>query len=165
MITINWLTKVITVPKADTTLLQTSPFELRELNLDTFRLALKDLEDDEAGMPYPHTHNHNTTVSVGGVTLARVVELINGYTVTFEPGATPYGVNLVGANSNVADKTNLNHVQVRAANSAGLIVAGGGDPVAIAAAVWSTPLANLTTGVGEFVKNKLLTVAKFIGLK
>jgi hypothetical protein len=118
-LSIDWLTKVITVPKADTTLIQSNPIEIRELNLDTFRLNLKAIEDSEEGMPFLDTHQHNTTVTVGGVTLARVVEIINGYTVTFEDGA--YRVNLVGANSNVADVLNLNTVQVAANNSAGLI--------------------------------------------
>ena len=117
-ITIDWPTGVINIPKADMTLLQSTPTEIRQLNLDTFRLILKDLEDGEEGMPWPKTHNHNTTVTVGGVTLARVVELINGYTVTFEDGQ--YAVNLVGANSNVGDKVNVNQVSVRSANSAGL---------------------------------------------
>lgn len=118
-ITINWPTKVINVPRADMTLVQSSPIEVRELNIDSFRLRLKDLEDDVEGIPFIRTHNHNTTVVVGGITLARVVEIINGYTVTFEDGA--YAVNLVGANSNIADVLNLNTVSVRSANSAGLI--------------------------------------------
>jgi hypothetical protein len=117
-ITIDWPNGVISVPKADTTLIQSTPTEIRQLNLDTFRLTLKDLEDSEEGMPWPKTHNHNTSVTVGGVTLARVVEIINGYTVTFEDGQ--YAVNLVGANSNVGDVVNVNQVSVRSANSAGL---------------------------------------------
>lgn len=117
-ISVDWGTKVITIAKADTQLVSSSPNEIRSLNLDTFRLALKDLEDSEAGMPHLDTHRHNTTVTVGGVTLARVVEIINGYTVTFEDGA--YAVNLVGANSNIGDVVNFNQVQIRSANSAGL---------------------------------------------
>jgi len=100
-------------------LVQTSPIEIRELNLNAFRLDLKDLEDDEEGMPFPDTHKHNTEVTVGGLTLARVIEIINGYTVTFEDGQ--YAVNLVGANSNVGDVINVNQVSVRSQNSAGLI--------------------------------------------
>ena len=118
-ISINWSTGVINVPKTDMTLIQSTPIEIRELNLNTFRLTLKDLEDDEEGMPFPKTHNHNTTVTVGGVQLARVVEILEPYTITFENGA--YAVNLVAANSNVADRLNLNQVSVRASNSAGLI--------------------------------------------
>lgn len=118
-ISVNWATKVITVPKADTTLIQSSPIEIRELNLNVFRLALKDLEDDAEGMPFLDTHQHNTEVLLGGIVYARVLEIINGYTVTFENGS--YALNLVGANSNVGDVVNFNQVSVRTANSAGLI--------------------------------------------
>lgn len=99
------------------TLIQASP-EIRQLDLDVFRLALKNLEDNEDGQIFIDTHRHNTSVAIGGLTLARVIEIINGYTVTFEDGQ--YAVNLVGANSNVADVTNVNQVSVRSANSAGL---------------------------------------------
>lgn len=117
-ISINFGTKVIDIPKNDMTLIQSVPTEIRQLNLDTFRLTLKDLEDSEDGMAFERTHKHNTSVTVGGVTLARVIEIINGYTVTFEDGQ--YAVNLVGANSNVGDVVNVNQVSVRSANSAGL---------------------------------------------
>lgn len=185
-ITINWPTGVISVPKADMTLIQSVPFEIRELNLDTFRLRLKDLEDDADGQVWATTHNHNTTVAVGGVILARVVEIINGYTVTFENGT--YAVNLVGANSNVGDVVNLNTVSVRAANSAGLTDSDLADVVwnelianhltagttgkalsdaGSAGNPWSTPVTGNTTAgtFGELVGKKLLTIAKFLGLK
>lgn len=185
-ISVNWSTKVINVPKADMTLVQSSPFEIRALNINTFRLKLRDLEDNEEGQPWIITHNHNTTVTVGGVTLARVVEIINGYTVTFENGS--YAVNLVGGNSNIADVTNLNSVQVRAANSAGLaelnlenvvwnalvanhLTAGTtGKALSDAGSAgnpWSTPVTGNTTAgtFGELVGKKLLTIAKFLGLK
>lgn len=124
-ISVDWGTRVIFVPKADTTLVQSAPQEIRVLDLNIFRLALKALEDDE-GITYPDTHQHNQPVTVGGVTLARVVEIINQYTVTFEDGQ--YAVNLVGANSNVSDQLNVNQVSVRSANSAGLVnVSGGAD--------------------------------------
>jgi hypothetical protein len=185
-ITINWPTGVISVPKADMTLVSSSPFEIRELDINTFRLRLKDLEDDAEGQPWPTTHNHNTTISVGGVTLARVVEIINGYTVTFENGS--YAVNLVGANSNIGDVVNLNSVSVRASNSAGLtelnlaasvwdeLVAGhltaGTTGKALSDAggagnPWGTPVTGNTDAgtFGELVGKRLLTVGKFLGLK
>ena len=118
-ITVNWATKVISVPKADTTLIQASPTEIRQLDLNTFRLTLKDLEDGEEGIVYLDTHRHVAPITVGGVELARVVEIINDYTVTFEDGQ--YAVNLAGANSNVGDRVNVNQVSVRSANSAGLV--------------------------------------------
>ncbi len=115
---VNWTTGEIFVPKFKSIVVQTNPLEIRQLNLDEFRLTLKDLEDDADGMSYLDTHQHNTTVTVGGVTLARVIEIINSYTVTFEDGQ--YAINLVGANSNVSDVVNVNQVSVRSANSAGL---------------------------------------------
>jgi hypothetical protein len=118
-ISIDWSDRIIYVPKADLTLIQSLPVEVREMNLNWFRLQLKDLEDSVEGMPFLDTHKHNTEVDVGGLVLARVVEIINDYTITFEDGQ--YAVNLVGANSNVGDRVNVNQVSVRTSNSAGLI--------------------------------------------
>lgn len=119
MISIDWATKVIYIPKNDLTLIQSTPTEIRELNLNNFRLTLKDIEDNVDGIVNLRTHNHNTEVSLGGIVFARIIEIINGYTITFEDGQ--YAVNLVGANSNVGDVINLNQVSVRSSNSAGLI--------------------------------------------
>ena len=49
-ITVDWPTKVISVPKADTTLIQASPTEVRELDLNVFRLVIADLQDGFDGM-------------------------------------------------------------------------------------------------------------------
>lgn len=117
-LSIDRLTNVIFVPKADMQLIQSTPSEIRQLDIDAFRLELKDIEDDPSGIGYTDTHRHVAPISVGGVTLARVVEVLEPYTVTFEDGQ--YQVNLVGANSNIADRTNLNQVGIRSANSAGL---------------------------------------------
>lgn len=125
-ITIDWGARVIQVPQADLTNLGGGIYEL---DLDWFRLQLKDLEDSEAGMAFPITHNHNTEVTVAGLTLARVIELINDYTVTFEDGQ--YAVNLVGANSNLSEKVNVNQVSLRSFNSAGLIVRAIGSGLSV----------------------------------
>lgn len=138
MININWVTKIITIPFADLTPVSGNVYSY---DLNNFRLELKDLEDSVEGMAFPKTHNHNTTVTVGGITLARVIEIINGYTVTFEDGQ--YAVNLLNANSNVADVTNVNQVSVRPFNSTGLIqiTQGSGvlpsDITAIESAIWN----------------------------
>jgi len=118
-ITIDWPSAIINVPRADLTLIQSTPVEIRELNLETFRAILNDLQDSEEGMPWPTTHEHYTTVNVGGVQLAHVLILLDPYTITFEDGQ--YAVNLVGANSNAGDRVNVNQVSVRSANSAGLV--------------------------------------------
>ena len=117
-ISIAWPTSVIYIPRADLALIQTTPTEIRELNINSFRLALKDLEDSAEGITFLKTHTHNTEVALGGLTYARVVEILVPYTITFEDGQ--YAVNLVGANSNVGDRVNVNQVSVRSANSAGL---------------------------------------------
>lgn len=120
---INWATKVITILQADLTFVSAG---LYELDVDALRLELKDIEDSEEGMVFPSTHNHNTTLTLSGVTYARAFEIINGYTVTFEPTGSPYSVRCIGANHNLGDVKNVNHVSLIIGNSAGLIVSAGG---------------------------------------
>ena len=109
-------TKVIFVPQSFLTFISAG---LYELDTDSFRLALKGLEDDAEGMVFLDTHRHNTIVLLGGIGYARTIEIINGYTVEFEDGQ--YAVNLVGSNNNIADVSVVNQVSVRSNNSAGLI--------------------------------------------
>lgn len=122
-LSINWATKVINVPQADLSIVATG---LYELDVDEFRLALKDIEDSEDGIPFPDTHRHNTQVTLSGVTYARTFEIINGYTVTFQDTGTPYAVRCVGANHNIADVKNVNNVSLIIGNSAGLIAVNTG---------------------------------------
>jgi hypothetical protein len=119
-ISIEWGTKVITIPQADLTFVSGV---LYELDVDAFRLDLKDLEDSEEGMPFPDTHRHNTEVVLSGVTYARFVEIINGYTVEFEDTASPYTVRCTGANHNLADVfvPGTSEVSLIIGNSAGLV--------------------------------------------
>jgi len=116
-VSVDWATKVITIPQADLTLVSGTTYQY---DVDEFRLALKDLEDDQEGIPFLDTHQHNTEVTIGGVTYARTFEIINGYTVEFEDGQ--YGVTLFGANHNIGDVLVRNQVSVLIQNSAGLIV-------------------------------------------
>lgn len=125
-VSITWGTKVIFVPKADLTPLGGN---LYELDVNAFRLELKDLEDSPEGMSHPDTHRHNTEVTLAGVTYARSVEIINGYTVEFEDDGTPAGhyvVSCVGANHNLADVKVPNGTSLIIGNSAGLIVRESG---------------------------------------
>lgn len=133
MITIDWKTSVINIPREDMVLIQSNPVEIRELNLNDFRLTLKDLEDDPEGISFQKTHKHSTEVELGGITYARVIEILEPYTITFSDGQ--YAVNLKGANSNVGDRVNVNQVSVRSANSAGLVTAAAIDYDAIKDAV------------------------------
>lgn len=123
--TIDWATKVISIEQSYLTLLSGSVYEL-DVNL--FRLDLKNLEDSTEGMPYPDTHSHNTEYTISGVTYARAFQIINGYTVTFENTGTPYVVSCTGANHNIADVTNFDGgMSLLPNNSAGMIVVSSGS--------------------------------------
>lgn len=167
-ISIDPLTHVIHVPKSDLTLVQNSP-EIRELDLNVFRLELKAYESAEYGMYLLKTHNHNTEVTLGNLTFARVIEILPPYTVTFEDGQ--YAVNLVNANSNISDRTNVNQVSVRSANSAGLVAATSTvttqDINAIADAVWDELLADHLSVAGSTAKTikEIKTKATLASLK
>ena len=117
-ISVDPLTDEIYVPKADLTLIQASP-EVRELDVNAFRLWLLDWEDGEDAIPRPKTHTHNTEVTLAGLTYARIVEVLSPYTVEFEDGQ--YTVNCVGANHNISDKKVANQVSLIVNNAAGLI--------------------------------------------
>jgi hypothetical protein len=123
-ITIDWQTRVITIDRDYLGVpTQTVPSFIYSLDTDDFRLDLKELEASVAGMSHLDTHQHNTEVPLGGVIYARVIEIINGYTITFEDGQ--YAVNLFGSNNNIGDVVNVNQVSVRTNNAAGLIVDPG----------------------------------------
>jgi hypothetical protein len=164
-VSVNWGTRVITIPQSYLTFISGT---LYELDVEQLRLDLHDLLDDNEGMAYPDIFRHATEFTLSGVTYARFIEIINGYTITFEEVGPPYRVRCVGANHNISDVQNLNNVSLIIGNSGGLVVADGGDPIAIADAVWSRPTssASATAGsVGEWLVKKVLTVGKFLGLK
>lgn len=173
-ISIDWNTKVISVPQSDLTLVSGS---LYELDTNDLRLSLKALEAEisqDGGMPFEDTHRHNTEVTVAGTTFARTIEIINGYSILFTPDSQ-WSVRLVGSNNNFFDVENgilnQNQVHVISNNSAGLIVktlAGGvGTPAEVADAVWDAQRSSHTVSgsFGEYIGKFLLTIQKFIGLK
>lgn len=121
MITINRISNIINIPRSDLTQISGS---LYELDINWFRLQLKDIEDSDDGMIFPDTHRHNTEVVLSGVTYARTFEILPPYTVEFEDVGVPYIVRCVGANHNLADVKTLNQVSLIIGNSAGLIVSG-----------------------------------------
>ena len=141
-ISIDYLTQVISIPQADLTPVGGAFYEM---DINWFHLQLRDWEDDPNGIFMPTTHDHTDPVDIGGVTIARVVRIINGYTVTFEDGS--YVVTLTGANSNILDVTNLNSVSVRSANSAGLVATPELQYSSYEGAVWYD---SGTTNVGTF---------------
>jgi hypothetical protein len=126
-LSVDWPSGVITIPKADLTLVSGS---LYELDTDAFRLELKALEAAATeGITFLKTHNHNTEYTVAGVTYARAIIILAPYSVEFEDGA--YSVRLAGSNNNIFDVEAgilvQNSVQVIGQNSAGLIVVNSGS--------------------------------------
>ena len=121
---INWTTRVITIPKAYLTLVQSVPSIIYNLDINKFRKGVKLLEESVDGIVNDDTHTHNPEITISGTTLARVFNIINGYSIDFENDNEfdYYSVNLLGANSNIADVTIVNCVSIRSSNSAGLIV-------------------------------------------
>lgn len=177
-----WESKIIFVPKSVMPVSQTVPSEIRTLNVYDFHGYLRDLEASDSGVLYQPMHTFNPALDLGGVTLAPVVSIINGYTIVFEDGQ--YAANIVGGNSNIADVVNLNQVSVRSANSAGLqnvstptnVVTGTAlTAEQTAAAVWGATIRTLTSTVeGQNVVadllastefKQLLTTSNFLALK
>ena len=152
---VNWSTQLITIPLADLTLVSTG---LYQLNLSDFHEEIRRLEwEFTEGLPWPHIIDYVASVTFGGVTLAPVITVTNGYTVEFEAGM--YAVNLVGANSNIADVAVINGVSIRPQNSAGLqvVTQGSGvtaqDKTDIANTVWTHTDATTIKSDLNFVKD------------
>ena len=133
-LTLDPATKVISVPQADLALVTGT---LYELDTDAFRKNVMALLDDEAYIWMPDAFIHNTSVTVAGVTFARTIEFINGYSVAFENLA--YSVRLAGSNNNIFDVENgilvQNLVQVISQNSAGLVEVPSVDTTQIVSTV------------------------------
>lgn len=130
--TVDPKTFIITIPKTDLTLISGT---LYSMDTNAFRLALKNWEANgdglAGGITFPKTHNHNTTVTVAGITYARTVEILPPYSIEFEDGS--YTVKLIGSNNNIFDVENgilvQNYVQVISTNAAGLITVIQGSGV------------------------------------
>lgn len=150
MISIDWAAQIINVPQSHLTPVGGNVYEL---DAHEFFLDIKALEASEEGQPFPDAVRHNAAVSLSGIVLGHVVQIINDYTVTFEDGQ--YAVNIVGANTNISEVTNINQVSVRSYNSAGLQIAGSGitnqDKEEIVELIINDP--------------RFLSVGKFTGLK
>lgn len=129
-ISVNPLTHVIFVPKVDLIFISGT---LYNHDINTFRLQLKSWEDSEEGIVQQKTHNHNTEVTVAGITYARAISILPPYSVEYEDGQ--YTVILIGSNNNIFDAVGgilvQNQVQVIPTNSAGLIVKAIGSGLSI----------------------------------
>lgn len=162
MISIDWNTRIIYVPQSYLTLVSGIVYQL---DVEQFRLDLKDLEDSEEGMSFPVTHRRNAPVILSGITYAQSFEIINGYTITFEDTGSHYSVQFTGANHNIADVTNFDAVNLIIGNSAGLIevaTGSGPTPEQIADAVWDELKTghNINNSYGKIVQDMETQITK-----
>lgn len=158
--TVNWQTRVVSIPKTDLTLVTASP-EVYNLDLDTFRLAVRAIEASEAGIvfqtegqtaPNSGIIRHTPPSTFGNTTLARVVSMINTFKVEFEDGQ--YTVEIIGGNSNFNTEVVRNQVSIATNNSAGIVQVTSGSGLSAAQAtqleeLWK--LAGLDDGNPVFI--------------
>jgi len=156
---IDWPTSLITVNQADLTFVTGT---LYELDTDQFRKDLNALQASEIGMPWPTTHVHNTQVSVAGITLPRVIEIIAPYSIQFLPDSQ-WSVRLAGSNNNIFDIESgilvQNQVQVIPGNSAGLVI--GQATLTAAQSANLALIQTLANGI-TFQKNTALSNFPFV---
>ncbi len=113
---VNWDSRVITVPQSDLVDLGGGIYKL---DLELCHQELRRLEwEFTEGLSRLQILDYIPPLEAGGVIYARFVLLTNGYTFEFEDGQ--YAVNLSGANTNIHDYTVVNQVSIRPSNSAGL---------------------------------------------
>lgn len=171
-ITVDYATKVITVPQSDCTLISGTIYELDTEN--DFRLKLMALFADENHIWMNIPYAHNTEVTIAGTIYARAISIINGYTVEFSPNSQ-WSVVLKVSNNDIWDVESgilvQNQVQVIPTNAAGLIVGSGGiteqDKDDIASKTWAVDSSLLTDRdtIGGYVARSLLSLKNFLGNK
>ena len=123
-IDVNWVTGVITIPKADMPVIQASPFEIRSIDVEQLHLDLRTIQASVQGAPYSVTHDHVREYTLSGVTYPRALSILAPYTPEFEDGT--YGVAAQGGNQNILDRKVANQVSFLGNNSGGPLQ-GSGD--------------------------------------
>ena len=131
----------IIIPQADLTLISAGPPALYELDTDAFWEELKAWEASEEGIVFGDAQRHNSEYTVGGITYAQSVEILNStiipglvdeYEIFFSPD-TQYSVRLANSNNNLFDLQNgilaNTTTQVIPNNSAGLQIVTTGSGV------------------------------------
>lgn len=114
---IDWPSKVIFIPKSYMTLIRRRPYEVMELDVNQLHLDLRGLEASEQGMLWDHTHEHETPKTVSKSTVPRIVKIVNGYTITFEPGQYDVLIDKLISITNIDEVLNPNQVSIRITKS------------------------------------------------
>lgn len=114
---VNWLTKVISIPSADLVLVSGTRYQLP---MSDFLSEIRRLEwAFDGGLWAGQILDHaNARLNFAGGNYAPFDEVINDYTVQFTGAATR--VDLVGSNNNLIDVLIANGVSVVPSNSLGL---------------------------------------------
>ena len=114
---VNWITKVITIPTADLVLVVGNEYNLP---MQEFLDEIRRLEwDPSDGLWAPAILEHtNSKPNFAGASYAGFDSIINGYTITISGTATR--VNITGSNNNLIDVLNVTGVSLVPTNSAGL---------------------------------------------
>jgi len=144
---VNWITKVITIPTSDLTLVSGTRYKLL---MSDFLAECRRLEWDFAeGLWAPPILDHsNTRVDFAGVDYAPFDEVVNGYTVQVTGAATR--VDLIGSNNNIIDVLIATGVSVVPNNSAGLQIVSTGSGLS---AGQDAKLTNVDSAVNANLKN------------
>lgn len=136
---VDWITKVISVPTADLTLVSGTRYSL---DMADFLVEVRRLEwEFTEGLWAPTILDHtNTRLDFAGVNYAPFDDLLNDYTVQFTGVATR--VDLLGSNNDIIDVLIPTGISVVPSNSAGLQIVNTGSGVTqqdkddITAGVW-----------------------------
>ena len=122
---VNWITKVVSVPTDDLTLISGTRYSL---DMSDFLAEIRRLEWEFSGGLWASTilDHTNTRFDFAGVNYAPFDDLLNDYTVEFTGIATR--VDLLGSNNDIIDVLIPTGISVVPSNSAGLqIVQTGGS--------------------------------------
>ena len=120
-VTLNHNTLVFSVPQSDLSLVSGSLYECDTNWLKQQMMAILAAAE---GIEKEDSFIHFQEYTVVGITYARAIQVINGYSIEFTPDSQ-WSVRLAGSNNNFFDVENgiliQNQVQVIAQNSAGLV--------------------------------------------
>jgi len=125
---VNWTTKVITIPLTDLTLVSGSNYTL---DVEDFWIEARRLEASPGdGLWAEQIVEFVNTQTLSGIVYSAIVKVINGY--TWNTNTTNKNISLIGKNSNLLDVfIPGDGISVLANNSAGKITIseGGGSTV------------------------------------
>lgn len=151
---VNWITKVVSVPTADLTLVSGTRYSL---SMPNFLAEIRRLEwEFTEGLWAPAILDHtNTRTDFAGANYAPFDDMLNGYTVQFTGIATR--VDLLGSNNDLVDVLLPTGVSVVPSNSAGLQIYTEG-----AASIQLDLLIDIVTDILKLTGNKVTKLGDII---